>query len=127
MKVEDRFSLDGVTITVRNTMRQEIRWEAMLTAFPIGDKDGPEAYSRTIFFYANAYTFAIKGAGLKWRPSETLDSETVEASYQAFLDAVPRVLGDMWLDKAHALKEPEANLVERPDDTLTAEQANDPN
>lgn len=127
MKLEDRFSLDGVTITVRNTMRQDIRWEAMLRAFPIGEADGPEGYSRTCFFYANIYTFHIEGDGLAWRPSERLDSATLEASYQTFLDAVSRQLADLWLEKAHGLREPLADLVERPDNTLTPEQAADPN
>ncbi len=127
MKIEDRFSLDGVTITVRNTMRQEIRWRTMLSAFPVGDPEVPEADARTQFFYINAHTVGIRGGGLKWKPSETLDAEALEASYQAYLDAVPRQLADLWLNTILALREPVADLVERPDDTLTAEQAADPN
>ena len=126
MKVEDRFSLDGVTITLRNTMRQDVRWHAILAAFPVGDQTAPEAEARTMFIYINAHTSAVKG-GLKWRPSEALDSDALEASYQAFMDAVPRELADAWLDKVLALRKPVADLVERPDDTLTAEQAADPN
>lgn len=127
MKIEDRFSLDGVTITVRNTMRQEIRWRTMLSAFPVGDPEAPEADARTQFFYINAHTVAVKGGGLKWKPSEKLDAEALEASYQAYLDTVPRQLSDLWLSKVLALREPIADLIERPDETLTAEQAADPN
>ncbi len=126
MDIEKRLKQDGVTVVVRNTMRQEMRRREMLKALD-GWINEPciDQNERVTWFVCNAFTVSVKG--LKWDICAALDRDALLASYNAFIDAVPPAFGDEWYELIDSLRRPDASLLDRKDDELTDSEKNDPN
>jgi len=123
---EKTFEQNGVCVVFRNTLRQTLRYRALLAALDIDDNetDG-DVQDR----YALVAGFAVEVTGLNgWSPPEgTANAKTLKQSYQQFLDVASYGLLDDMKDAVLDLLAPTANDIEKLDSALTVEEAADPN
>ncbi len=119
------FSSNGATITLKRSLRCEIFYRQLRET--IGADE-------TLFDHSERFQFACISAfvdtveGMNWAPPRMGASEkAIEKSYQEFQDAIPGYeFFNGLMDAVTALRAPVADVVQRPDDTLTAEEKADP-
>lgn len=111
-------------LTLRNTMRQNIRFRVMAARFaPDGSAD--ESY-RSDFCWIAAHVVAVEGT--KWRPvDEHATPEKFDQSYLAFADLVSYEDGFIGCVQAVNRLKARTDEVEKPDAALTKDEEADPN
>lgn len=114
---------DGeITLELRNTMRHDVRYEAMAALFAAGK---PDEGRRDDFCWL--FARVVKGDGLpKKVPTEASTPEQFDTFYYALTDLVSL---SAFLETAQQVSEMKrnGNLVEKPDNQLTEEEQADPN
>ena len=117
---------NGTIITFKKSLRNQMFYHHLRDLL-VTDDDQPDRGER--FQYAFIAAYAVEVEGLQWTPPKMGDRpKTCEASYQAFLDAIPdySTFNDLYgiIDSLHT---PLADDVQKPDDALTDDERADPN
>ncbi len=120
------FSSNGATITLKRSLRREILFRRLRET--VGADE-------TLFDHTERFQFAFVAAfvdtveGMKWTPPQMgMSEKAIEKSFQEFQDAVPDYdFFNELMDAVTALRSPVADVVQRPDDTLTEAEKADPN
>jgi hypothetical protein len=111
-------------VTLRNTMRQDIRFRLMEAKFA-NEKDHADYQERSNFCWFAARVIAVDG--IDWRPvDESASEEKFKLSYYGLSDLVDDVT---FLHCAMAVSEMKSrtDAIEKPDSALTPDEEADPN
>lgn len=115
----------GVTIVLRNTTRNALRYEAIEKAWPA--KEGAlDEDMRTYFAYLAG--FIERADGLESLPLKyDASGKQIEQAYQRFLDETDEALVLTCVGVLNDLRVPPTDAVERRAGALAAEETADPN
>lgn len=117
---------NGTAVTFRKSLRNQMIYNH-LRGLVAPDLQAWDYDERRQFAWVAAHVQTVKG--LEWQPPQPTDTtEQLEASYLAFVDALPDYDSFNELNRiVNALYAPVADAVQRPDDTLTKDEHADPN
>lgn len=115
----------GVTVVLRNSTRNALRYEAIEKAWPA--KEGaPDEDMRTYFAYLAGFIERVDGLEslpLKYDAS----GKQIEQAYQRFLDETDEALVLTCVGVLNDLRVPPTDAVEKRAGALAAEETADPN
>jgi len=115
---------DEGKLTLKNSIRQGLNYSRLMDAMPI-DPDMDDFAERNMYMWIASHV--IKAEKCPWQPPTIFTKELVEENYQLFLDAFILESGHRLHREASGLHASSASEIERPDEDLTPEQADNPN
>lgn len=126
MNNEATYNKNGVKVTFKKSLRTQIFYHHVLEVLT-RDENAIDRTARAQYAFIAARVDSVKG--VKWTPPAMGNSDDqIEASYQAFIDAVPdyEMFNEMFTT-LDAIMSPLADPVQRTNEALTPEEQADPN
>lgn len=120
------YNENGVTVNFKKSLRNAMFYRQLRDAL-VNSNEQPDQVERSQYAWLAA--FVVDVTGLDWTPPRMGENtKKIEASYQAFIDAVPDFdLFNALLNVVNELHTPLADAVQRPNEALTDAERADPN
>jgi len=127
MKLRDTFECDGVSATIANSMRSEVRRNMVLQTWTEDQRPENKHLENAwvVWFVVNAHTETVQGCD--WQPCDVMELDALKANFEHFLDATTFRVHNAWYNAVDQLRKPDASPLEKDDSQLTDEERDDPN